>query len=111
MELNAFTILQIAVFIAVGYHANTHSTVAGSKLRKATSDPNSDLYVSYCGTNCTVLKEVSSQCSEDCTCVHVGNEPNGICIEMIYFGHLGDPGEDPSIDDAAPRAAILHTKD
>uniref|UniRef100_A0A0K8R4L0 Putative basic tail protein n=1 Tax=Ixodes ricinus TaxID=34613 RepID=A0A0K8R4L0_IXORI len=110
MELNAFTILQIAVFIAVGYHANTHSTVAGSKEGKP-GNFNEDIDVSYCGKNCTVQNGVSSRCSRDCICVHVGNEENGICIEITYFGHLGDPNEHPNIDDAAPRSPIERTKD
>uniref|UniRef100_A0A0K8RCI8 Putative basic tail protein n=1 Tax=Ixodes ricinus TaxID=34613 RepID=A0A0K8RCI8_IXORI len=107
MELNAFTILQIAVFIAVGYHANTHSTVAGSKVETSASSPNEDLFVSYCGTNCTVQDGVSSPCSPDCTCVHEGNNRNGICISIIYLGGLGNPEDDPSIDEATPRTLIF----
>uniref|UniRef100_A0A0K8R4J4 Putative basic tail protein n=1 Tax=Ixodes ricinus TaxID=34613 RepID=A0A0K8R4J4_IXORI len=109
MELNAFTILQIAVFIAVGYHANTHTTVAGSVEGKH-SDPKDDIDVSYCGMNCTVKNGKSSGCSPDCVCVHVGNERNGICITITYLGDLGNPLEDPNIDEATPLAPVFETK-
>uniref|UniRef100_A0A090XBH5 Putative secreted protein n=1 Tax=Ixodes ricinus TaxID=34613 RepID=A0A090XBH5_IXORI len=109
MELNAFTILQIAVFIAAGYHAITHSTVAGSVGRKP-SNFSDDIYVSYCGMNCTVGSGGSSGCGGDCVCVHRDNEPIGICIEITYLGDLGDPNEDPNIDDATPRAPVFQTK-
>uniref|UniRef100_A0A0K8R5N3 Putative basic tail protein n=1 Tax=Ixodes ricinus TaxID=34613 RepID=A0A0K8R5N3_IXORI len=100
MELNAFTILQIAVFIAVGYHANTHTTVAGS---------DEDIEVSYCGMNCTVESGKSSKCSPDCVCVHEGNERDGICISITYLGDLGNPLEDPSIDLATPLAPVFQS--
>uniref|UniRef100_A0A090X989 Putative secreted protein n=1 Tax=Ixodes ricinus TaxID=34613 RepID=A0A090X989_IXORI len=109
MELNAFTILQIVVFIAVGYHANTHTTVTGSVEGKP-NNPNEDIEVSYCGMNCTVENGKSSECSSDCVCVHVGNERNGICITITYLGYLGNPLEDPNIDDATPRAPVFQTK-
>ncbi|XP_040079549.1 evasin P1096-like [Ixodes scapularis] len=110
MELNAFTILQIAVFIAVGYHANTHTAAAGSEEKKP-SNHKEDIYVAYCGMNCTVKNGVSSACSTDCICVHRDDEPNGICITITYFGHLGDPNEDPNIDDATPLAPVFQTEE
>uniref|UniRef100_A0A0K8RIX5 Putative basic tail protein n=1 Tax=Ixodes ricinus TaxID=34613 RepID=A0A0K8RIX5_IXORI len=109
MELNAFTILQIAVFIAVGYHANTHTTVTGSVERKP-NNPNEDIEVSYCRMNCTVENGVSSECNGDCICVHRDNERNGICVEITYFGDFGDPSQDPSINEAAPREPVFKTK-
>uniref|UniRef100_A0A0K8R6T1 Putative basic tail protein n=1 Tax=Ixodes ricinus TaxID=34613 RepID=A0A0K8R6T1_IXORI len=101
MELNAFTILQIAVFIAVGYHANTHTTVAGS---------DEDIEVSYCGKNCTVENGKSSPCTEECVCVHRDNELNGICISITYLGDLPNPLEDPSINEATPREPVFERK-
>uniref|UniRef100_A0A6B0UJA1 Putative basic tail protein n=1 Tax=Ixodes ricinus TaxID=34613 RepID=A0A6B0UJA1_IXORI len=109
MELNAFTILQIAVFIAVGYHANTHTTVAGTVAGKH-SNPKEDIDVSYCGMNCTVSKRGSRGCNGDCICVHRDDERDGICIEITYFGDFGDPSQDPSIDEAAPREPVFKTK-
>uniref|UniRef100_A0A0K8REA4 Putative basic tail protein n=1 Tax=Ixodes ricinus TaxID=34613 RepID=A0A0K8REA4_IXORI len=109
MELNAFTILQIAVFIAAGYHAITHSTVAGSVGRKP-SNFSDDIYVSYCGMNCTVENGKSSTCNKDCICVHRDNETNGICIEITHFGDLGDPNQHPKIDEATPRTPVFQTK-
>ncbi|KAM7303707.1 evasin P1095-like [Ixodes scapularis] len=111
MELNAFTFLQIVVFIAIGYHANTHSTVVGSEEETSDSEPRDDIDVSYCGMNCTVRSGVSSGCNGDCKCVHRDDEPNGICITISYLGDLGNPLEDPDIDDAAPRTQIFETKD
>uniref|UniRef100_A0A147BWW9 Putative basic tail proteinbasic tail protein n=1 Tax=Ixodes ricinus TaxID=34613 RepID=A0A147BWW9_IXORI len=108
MELNAFTILQIAVFIAVGYHANTHTTVAGSGEGKP-SNPE-DIDVSYCGMNCTVRSGGSSGCKGECICVHKDDEPNGICITITYLGDLGSPFDDPSIEEATPRETVFDTK-
>uniref|UniRef100_A0A0K8RE45 Putative basic tail protein n=1 Tax=Ixodes ricinus TaxID=34613 RepID=A0A0K8RE45_IXORI len=110
MELNAFTILQIAAFIAFGYHANTHSTVAGSKVETSNSSPNEDLFVSYCGTNCTVVNGKSDECSENCKCLHEGDDPNGICVAITYFGDWGDPNDDPNINEAAPQTPIFEQK-
>ncbi|XP_040077870.1 evasin P1095-like [Ixodes scapularis] len=107
MELNAFTFLQSAVFIAIGYHANLHSTVVGSEVETSDSDSSHDIDVSYCGMNCTVENGVSSGCNEDCVCVHHGNEPNGICITITNLGDLGNPLEDPSIDNATPLTQIF----
>nr|A0A0K8RCE3.1 RecName: Full=Evasin P1095; Flags: Precursor [Ixodes ricinus] len=110
MELNAFTILQIAVFIAVGYHANTHSPVAGSEVQKLTSDPNDDIDVSYCGMNCTVVNGKSDECSENCKCLHEGDDPKGICVAITYFGDWGDPNDDPKINEATPQTQIFEKK-
>uniref|UniRef100_A0A0K8RC49 Putative basic tail protein n=1 Tax=Ixodes ricinus TaxID=34613 RepID=A0A0K8RC49_IXORI len=107
MELNAFTILQIAVFIAVGYHANTYSPVAGSEVPKRPSDNYDDIDVSYCRMNCTVVRGKSNGCSGDCKCLHEGNDRNGICVAITYFGGWGDPNEDPNINDATPQSPIF----
>uniref|UniRef100_V5ICL8 Putative secreted protein n=1 Tax=Ixodes ricinus TaxID=34613 RepID=V5ICL8_IXORI len=85
MEVKIFTLLQIALFIALGIHL----VVAGPETKE---DKKSDVYelftVEYCGTNCTLLTNGRwTACTGKkgtCRCYHERGEKVGLCLYTEY---------------------------
>nr|A0A0K8R7D4.1 RecName: Full=Evasin P458; Flags: Precursor [Ixodes ricinus] len=79
MEVKTFAFLQIAVLIAF----SLHSASAGSKQPGAAGSSSDSVEAVFCPTNCTKgTNGAWSGCSDDCICVHVGENTEGSCMKF-----------------------------
>uniref|UniRef100_A0A090XER6 Putative secreted protein n=1 Tax=Ixodes ricinus TaxID=34613 RepID=A0A090XER6_IXORI len=80
MALNVFTLLQLVFLAAITFNANLHSIAAESET-STNRDSGKPIEVQFCETNCTEENGVWVGCTDNCTCVHVGNCTEGRCME------------------------------